>query len=167
MPNRLIAKTILAVITLSTLYSYVIALFAFIAPSPGEFLFQADSGLYDTSNNPLTPPVSRGTSVRVIATVEKATHYWNTPAPGYTSIVGTTSYRVFITIKASDDSVVRSYTTTGSLAPGDSKQYTVDANIASGAPTGTYNVQVLVWSDKLPDGSSHTPTIEEFAFTVS
>ena len=167
--KRLIAITILAVITISTLYSYIIALFAFIAPFPGTYLFQANSGLYDTSNNPLTPPVSRGTTVRVIATVEKATDYFNTAPPTYTytSLSGSTSYRVYITIKAPDNSVVKFYTATGSLAPGDSVPYTVDAYIASGAPEGTYNVQVLVWSDKLPDGSSHTPTVEEFEFTVS
>jgi len=166
--KRLIAITILAVITISTLYSYIIALFAFVAPYPGTYLFDVkEADTYDTSNV-LEDTFSKGSTVRVKAKVEKATDYYTTMPPPYTytSLSGLTSYRVYITIKAPDDSVVKFYTDTGSFAPGGSVPYTVDAYIASGAPAGTYNVQVLVWSDKLPDGSSHTPTVEEFTFTV-
>jgi len=168
--KRLIAITILAVITISTLYSYIIALFAFIAPFPGTYLFDVpEADTYDTSNV-VKHTFSKGSTVRVKATVEKATDYFNTAPPTYTytSISGSSSYRVFIQINDPSNQPYKScYTTTGSLAPGGSEGYTADFGIGSGAAAGTYRVFVLVWSDKLPYGRSHTPTIEEFMFIVS
>lgn len=168
--KRLIAITILSVITISTLYSYIIALFAFVAPYPGTYLFDVtEANTYDTSNV-LENTFSKGSTVRVKATVEKATEYFATvPPPNiYTSISGSSPYRVFIQINDPSNQPYKScYTATGSLAPGESKQYTTDFGIGSGAAAGTYSVCVLVWSDKLPDGRSLTPTVEIFYFEVT
>ena len=169
--KRLIAITILAVITISTLYSYIIALFAFIAPYPGTYLFDVkEADTYDTSNV-LEDTFSKGSIVKVKATVEKATDYYTTAPPlysSYTSISGSSPYRVFIQINDPSNQPYKScYTTTGSLASGESKQYTTNFYIDSGAATGTYRVDVLVWSDKLPDGRSLTPTVESFTFEVT
>jgi len=167
--KRLIAITILAVITISTLYSYIIALFAFIAPYPGSYLFDVkEADTYDTSDV-LEDTFSKGSTVRVKAKVEKATDYYTNPAyTSYTSISGSSPYRVFIQIQDPSQKAVKScYTATGSLAPGESKQYTVDFKIDSSAAAGPYTVFVLVWSDKLPGGSSLTPTVEIFNFEVT
>ena len=169
--KRLIAITILAVITISTLYSYIIALFAFIAPYPGTYLFDVpEADTYDTSNV-LEDTFSKGSTVRVKAKVEKATDYYTNPAyTSYTSISGLSSYRVFIQINDPDNQPYKScYTAVDldGLAPGESKQYTANFYIDSGAATGHYRVDVYVWSDKLPDGSSLTPTVESFMFWVT
>jgi len=168
--KRLIAITILAIITISTLYSYIIALFAFIAPYSGTYLFDVtEANTYDTSNV-VKHTFSKGSTVRVKATVEKATDYFTTVPPSYiyTSISGSSPYRVFIQINDPSNQPYKTcYTATGSLAPGGSIQYTADFGIGSGAAAGTYRVEVYVWSDKLPDGRSLTPTIESFTFEVS
>jgi len=170
--KRLIAITILAVITISTLYSYIIALFAFVAPWPDTYLypFDASGDTYDTSNNE-EDEFSKGSTVRVKATVEKAIGYYTNKPPdytSYTSISGSSSYRVFIQINDPDNNPYKScYTTTGSLIQGGSEEYTANFYIDSGAAAGTYRVDVLVWSDKLPDGSSLTPTVESFYFEVT
>jgi len=167
--KRLIAITILAVITISTLYSYIVALFAFVGPYPGSYLFDVpEADTYDTSNV-LEDTFSKGSTVRVKAKVEKATDYYTNPAyTSYTSISGSSPYRVFIQINDPSNQPYKScYTATGSLAQGGSKQYTVDFKIDSSAAAGTYAVCVLVWSDKLPDGSSLTPTVETFYFEVT
>ena len=110
--KRFIAITLLAIITISTLYSYIIALFAFVAPYPGKYLFAVTSAdTYDTSDI-LKSSFDPGDTVRVKATIELATDYFATPPPPniYTSISGITTYRVFITIKGSSNNVVKFYT---------------------------------------------------------
>jgi len=168
--KRLIAITILAVITVGTLYSYIMALFAFIAPNPGTYLFEASGDTYDTSNN-LQGTFSRKTIVRVKATVEMATAYYTYSPPdytSYTSLSGASPYRVFIQIIDPDDQPYKScYTATGSLTPGGSKEYTADFYLDLGAPTGDYTVLVYVWSDKLPDGVSLESTPPAFSFEVT
>jgi hypothetical protein len=165
--KRLIAITILTIITISTLYSYVVALFAWIAPSPGIYPFRVKSlDTYDAWSNPESS-FPRGNTVTVNALVEKANYYWNTPVPGYTSIVGTTSYRVFITVIGPDDKPYGFYTATGSLAPGETKIHGTSVYIPSNAPTGVYNLQALVWIESLPGGRSLTPNISELTITVT
>jgi hypothetical protein len=170
--KRLMAIAILTVITVSTLYSYIVALFAFVAPYPGTYPFEASGDTYDTSNN-LQSTFSRGSTVRVMATVEKSTGYYTNAPPdytSYTSISGSSSYRVFIQVLDSNTPAQpykSCYTTTGSLTQGGTKQYTADFTIGSGASTGHYTVLVLVWSDKLPNGRSLTPTVEMFSFEVT
>ena len=168
--KRLTAITILAIITVSTLYSYIVALFAFIAPFPATYLypFDASGDTYDTSNN-LQDTFSRKSIVRVKATVEKATDYYTVPDySSYTSLSGLSSYRVFIQVMDPSNQPLKScYTATGSLSPGGLKEYTADFYLDLGAPTGTYAVFVYVWSDKLPNGVSLTPTIDSFSFTVT
>jgi hypothetical protein len=168
--KRLMAITILAIITVSTLYSYIVALFAFIAPNPGTYLFDISGDTYDTSNN-LQDTFSRKNIVRVKAAVEKATGYYTNPPPdytSYTSLSGTSPYRVFIQVMNPSNQPYKScYTAAGSLTVGVSKEYTADFYIDLGAPTGVYRVFVYVWSDNLPNGVSLTPTIESFTFTVT
>lgn len=170
--KRLTAITILAIITISTLYSYIVALFAFIAPYPATYLypFDASGDTYDTSNN-LRDTFSRKSTVRVKATVEKATGYYTNPPPdytSYTSLSGSSSYRVFIQVMDPSNQPFKScYTATGSLTVGVSTEYTADFYLDMDSPTGNYAVFVYVWSDKLPNGESLTPTIESFSFTVT
>jgi hypothetical protein len=159
--KRLLAIAILAVITVGTLYSYIVALYAFIAPKPDPYLypFVATGDTYDTSNN-LQDTFSTKSIVRVKGTVEKATAYWIIPYSSYTSLSGSTSYRVFIQIIDPNDQPFKScYTATGSLTPGGSKEYAADFYLDIGASTGTYTVLMYVWSDKLPNGVSLTPSV--------
>jgi hypothetical protein len=168
--RRLLAIAILTVITVSTLYSYIVALFAFIAPYPGTYLFEASGDTYDISNN-LKDTFSRGNTVVVKAIVEKSIGYYTTQPPDYSSystISGASSYRVFIQIQdPSNQPYTSCYSTTGSLTQGGSYEYIEDFYIDSGASKGTYAVFVLVWSHNLPGGVSLTPTIETFTFTVT
>lgn len=167
--KRLIAIAILALITIGTFYSYITALFAFISPYEEYPLDLTSAGTYTTSNNPSTA-FSKGSVVRVKGTVEKATAYWDTPPPPYTtysSFSGSTSCRVFITVIDPNNLPIQFYTTTQSLTIGQSADCAVDTAITSSAPSGTYKVKILVWSDSLPTGVSLTPTIETITFTVT
>jgi hypothetical protein len=166
------AIAILAIITVSTLYSYITALFAFIGPYPGTYpldVIDANTGTFDTSNNP-SASFSKGSTVRVKARVEKETGYYTNPPPdytSYTSISGSSSYRVFITIKGPSGKVVQFYTATYTLNQGEYKDYTVDSSISSSATSGAYTVKILVWSTSLPSGVSQTPDIKTLTFTVT
>ncbi len=170
--KRLMAITLLAIITFGTLYSYIAALFAFIGPYPGTYpldVIDANTGTFDTSNNP-SSSFSKGSTVRVKTRVEKETGYWNSEPPDYVnyiSVSGSTSYSVFITIKGPSGKVVQFYTATYTLNQGEHKDYTVDSSISSGATSGTYSVKILVWSTSLPSGVSQTPTIKTMTFMVT
>lgn len=169
--KRMVAIGLLAVISIYTLYSYSIALFAFIAPYNGEYpLDVLDEAVTDTSNVALPGnTATTGQTVRVHAKVEYGQGYWSNPPPdysSYTSFSATETYIVFITIKGPNDNVIKFYSDTGSLTPGQFETYNVDTTLSSSAASGTYTVQVLVWSEALPDGIVQAPTLTEMTFDV-
>jgi len=169
-------KTIVLVLTLAigifSLYGYITALFAFISPSQGLPLDITGLATYDPGDNPKTS-FSRGDTVQIKATVEKATdyyyyyYYYYYPAYYYYDFVGETSYKVIVTVMDSKDRPVfiGSYETT--ISPGESIQTSFSYAIPTGASTGTYKIRAMAWSDWLPDGIALAPEAMGITFEVT
>jgi len=158
--KRTIVLVLVLAIGVFSLYGYITALFAFISPSQGLPLDITGLATFDPGDNPKTS-FSRGDTVRIKVTVEKATDYYYYSAyyyyyPAYYyyyDFVGETSYKVIVTVMDSKDRPVfiDSYETT--ISPGESKEKSFSYVIPTGASTGTYKIRAMAWSDWLPDGS--------------
>ena len=151
--KRLVAITLLAVISIYTLYSYSVALFAFIAPdNTTPFLRVTNFDSYDTSNT-LEDTFAIGATARVKATVEKATDYFTIP-PAYTSISGTTTAKISVSIyydNAGTTKILKFYTTSVTLTPGVPKNIQIDVPTST---AGTYRAKIFVWDTYLPTGGN-------------
>lgn len=173
-PKRIVALSLLVLVSLAAVYSYVVALYAFIAPSQ-DLPLQISGTQTGTPAGVAKTAFARGETVRVKSTIEKATAYYNyyyyyVPPPVYYyyyDFVGTTSYRAIITVKDSAGQPVFFTSTTGTINVGATVNVQGDYTISGSAATGTYTVDVLVWSDWLPTGIVLAPERGEVTFSVS
>lgn len=176
--RKLVALVILSVISIATVYSYIGALFAFIAPSEDVPLQVTSFGTFDTGNSPKTS-YTRGQTVRMKATVEKATayyyqYYYYVAPPAYYyynyyyyDFVGSTSCKVILTLKDAAGQPVYFTSSAQMIDVGASVTVTVDYPIAATAAVGTWTGDVMVWSDWLPSGVALAPAKGEVTFSVS
>ncbi|RLJ01883.1 MAG: hypothetical protein DRP11_03750 [Candidatus Aenigmatarchaeota archaeon] len=166
--KRLIVLGVIVVLGVAATYSYIGALFAFIAPSQDFPLKVTSVATFDTSDASKTA-FTRGSTVRIKATVEKATdYYYNYPTYYYYyDFVGDTSYRIIITIMDGSRRPVFFKYTTKTISPGSSQVTSYDYKIPSTASAGTYTIRVMVWSDWLPSGDALAPEAGEKTFEVT
>ena len=164
--KRLLVLGVIAAITVFSLYGYITAIFAFIAPTQ-DFPLEVTVATFGTTNNPQSS-FGRGTTVRISATVEKATGYYYF-YPDYYDFVGDTSYRIIFAVMDGGRSPVffQSTTTMISISPGAIQVTSNDYAIPSGATTGTYTIRVVVWSDWLPSGVALAPLAGVQIFEVT
>ena len=151
--KKLVALTLLTILSIYTLYSYSTALYAFIAPNNSTpFVRVTDFDSYDTSNT-LKATFTVGQTARVKGTVEKATGYYTT-APAYTSIYGTTATKISVSIYYDNSGTVeilKFSTAAVTLTPGVPYNIQLDHSVSS---TGTYYAKIFVWDDYLPSGGN-------------
>ena len=151
--KRLIAIGLLAIITVATLSSYIIALLAWVAPNASYLTKVTDLDTYEGAvQKSIFDP---GDTVTVKATIEKATAY---SSPSYTVVSGSTVARVFVVVYYDDGSkytLLHYYSTSTTLTPGVPFNVQTQFKLSSGAPTGAgYHTKCLVWSTNLPDGDT-------------
>ncbi|KON31579.1 hypothetical protein AC482_00005 [miscellaneous Crenarchaeota group-15 archaeon DG-45] len=165
--RRLIALCAIAIICIATLYSYIGALFAFIAPSE-DFPFDVGVATFDTGDVSKTS-FARGDTVRVKATVEKGTgYYYNSYIYYFPYTYYATTYKVIIAITDADGKAAYfSYESETIGYPGQSLATTFNVPISSEASKGTYTIKIMAWTDWLPSGVAMSPTAGEAMFTVS
>lgn len=151
--KRVIVLVLVLAIGVFSLYGYVTALFAFIAPREGLPLDTTGLATYDVGNTGKVS-FSRGETVRINATVEKGTdYYYNYPYYyDYYGFVGVTTYRIIFTVTDSEGRPVFFNSAVESVSPGGFEMTSFDYAIPSSAPIGIYNMRVMAWSDWLPDG---------------
>ena len=186
--RRLLALSVIFILTVVTAGSYLIALFAFIAPSEEIPLQVTSVATYDTSDVSETF-FARGSTVRIKATVEKATGYYYNTYSYYYPYYNTytyyypytyydytyyyyydhvdTTYRIIIAVMDSNNRPVFFESTTKTIWPGQSLVTSYDYAISSGASTGTYTIRVMTWSDWLPHGVTMMETVGEGSFEVT
>jgi len=155
--KRLVAITLLAVISIYTIYSYSIALFAFInVDANPPFIRVTSHNTYDTSNVQ-TDSFARGTTARVKASVEKASDYF-TVAPAYTSFTESTTSKISVIVYYEDGGVInilKIQSKSVTLQPGVPYNIQLDFTIPSNAVTGThYYAKIFVWDEYLPSGDN-------------
>jgi hypothetical protein len=170
--KRLIAIGLLAILTVATLSSYIIALFAWQADWNTDPLLKVMNLETQTSGGSPETTFSAGDTVKVEATIEKASAYSN---PSYTVLTQSTTARIFIVVYYDPGTGVRPlhyYTTTRDLDPGEPELVETQFKLSSSAASGTnkYYVHCLVWDSYLPNGDTLTDWTEsqqEVTFSVS
>ena len=163
--KRIVALIALVSITLFSAYTYLIALYAFDAPSI-DLPLQVIT-LEILENNVTQSSFSIGDTVTLNSTIEKALSYMYFPfSYEYFNFSGVTPFKLIITIEDASHQPVLIYSLDGSIATGGIKEYSVDYPILSGSSKGVYTVNVLLWSDWLSDGYALAPEAEVGTFNV-
>lgn len=177
--KRLIALGILIALGVAVTYTYIQALFAFIAPSqkyPLRILEVKTQG---------KTTFSRGETVTFQVKVEMAVGY-QTPYGYYYSyycqyqppsyycqyyywdyFTEAKTYNVIIAVMDGDKRPMTVVSKIDTITRGETHTITLDWTIPSGAATGTYKVRAMVWSDWLPNGVALASEAKEASFTVT
>jgi hypothetical protein len=153
--KRLIAIGLLAILTIATLSSYIIAILAWVAPDASYLTKVTELDTYDGAVPDST--FDPGDTVTVKATIEKATAYDN---PSYTVVSDTSAARIYIVVYYDSGTklqLLHIYTTATTLTPGDPFPVQTQFKLSSSAVTSSnYYVHCLVWDTTLPDGDTLT-----------
>ena len=164
--KKIIVAGVLLITVVFVTSSYMLALFAFDAPTEDLPLrvFEVDS--LDASNvSTSTFSVSEAVSINV--TIEKALRYLNFPFTyDYFDFLGDSTCTVLVTIlDGSKQPIgnVKSDVATVSVG-GYTSVYFV---YASGFSAGSYTARVVLWSDGLPNGKAMSYSAGEVTFSVS
>lgn len=167
-PRRLLVLGIVVVLSVFSLYGYIMALFAFIAPSQDLPLEVTSVGTFDTGDASKTS-FNGGETVRMKATVEKGTaYYYNYPAYYYYyDFVGDTSCKMIFAVMDDVERPVFFDSVVVAVSPGDYEDVSFDYTIPPGASPGSYVVRVMAWSDWLPDGVALSSDVGEVTFEVT
>jgi len=177
--KRLIALGILIALGAAVTYTYIQALFAFIAPSekyPLRIIEVSTQG-GDT--------FSRGETVTFQVKIEMAMgyrtpygyYYWYyCPPPEYyyceyyywDYFVESKTYRVIIAIMDGEKRPMKVMISSSmTITRGEIQTVSFDWTIPAGADTGTYKVRAMAWSGWLPKGVALAPEAKEASFTVT
>ncbi len=176
--KRLIALGILIALGVAVTYTYIQALFAFIAPSqkyPLRILEVKTQG---------KTTFSRGETVTFQVKIEMAVgyqtpygyYYWYyCPPPEYyceyyywNYFVESKTYRVIIAIMDGEKRPMKVMMSSSmTITRGEIQTVSFDWTIPAGAATGTYKVRAMAWSGWLPDGVALAPEAKETSFTVT
>ena len=162
--RKFVGFSLILVISIFTVATYLIALYAFVAPSEDFPLDVVNIGTYDAGDNP-SASFSRGDTVTINATVEMATHYYyNLP---YTldnnSFTADVSYRVIIAVRDKNNQPVYFKYSAKTISVGQQQETSYPYKIGSTAVKGQYTVEVMAWADT---GEPLTPSPEEVTFIV-
>jgi hypothetical protein len=168
----LVAITLLAILSIYTLYSYSTALYAFISPTVSPAIGVTTYNTYTTADVQVDT-FARGANARIKATLEKATWY----LVPYAEFTEPSYVKVSIAVYYTDTGVVKLvkfYTTSMTLQPGVSQTVNVDFQVPSSGLTGSYSANIFVWDDYLPSGgvdqidtTNSAGTVPQKVFTVT
>jgi hypothetical protein len=176
-PKKLLAISLLTLVGVGALYSYVIALYAFNAPSQDLSLRFNSVGTFDTGDVAKTA-FAKGDTVRIKISFEMADYYWSAPsyywsapsyywsAQSYYYFSSGESYRLIYTVVDGSGMPVYFSSTTGAITQAQVKNDLADYLSLSSAAAGTYTVKVYLWSDWLPDGDALAPGGGSATFTI-
>jgi len=163
-PKKLLALSLLTLVGVGALYSYVIALYAFTAPSQDLSLRFNSVGTY-TTGDVMKPAFAKGDTVRIKIVFEMADYYLF--ASSYYSFSSFESYRLIYTVVDGSGMPVYFSSTTGNINPAQVKNDSADYLSLSSAAAGTYTVKVYLWCDWLPSGEALAPGGGSATFTIS
>jgi len=152
--KKLIALTILVIVSFGTVYSYLVALMAFVAPSQELPLRFNSVGTFNTSDVS-SPSFAKGEAVKIKLGYEMATdYYYAVPSEYYYSFSGSETYRLIYTVLDSSNTPVHFESVSGSISVGGILSGSSTFSIPSNANSGLYSVQVYLWGDWLPAGGA-------------
>ena len=152
--KRLAALTITLILGVSVFYSYIIALFAFVAPSQGNPLHINSAVTTDSTGSEKTS-FKRGDIVCINVNLEHATgYYWNAYSSYeyYYSFSSPSEYLLMVQVMKGSTPIFLGFVNQP-VSPGGAQTIGVGYRVDDSASLGTYTAFVYVWSDWLPDGS--------------
>jgi hypothetical protein len=166
--RRLLVLGLVFALTIVSVYTYISALFAFIAPSQRFPLKVMDVKTFDKGGDP-SSIFTRGQTVRIDAEVEMATgYYYYYPVHYYYyDFVGDVPYGIIFTVVDDWDKPVFFDSVTSTISPGVSKTTSFSYFIPFTASKGVYRIQVMVWSEWLPEGGALAQEAGEETFEVT
>ena len=165
--KKMLSLVIIASLTIAIVYTYVVALLAFVAPSETFPLEVVQLDTLDFSNATASS-FNQGDKVRVNITVEMAhAYYVNFPISYYyTDFLDDTSYRVIVTIMDPNKMPVFFASDINTVYPSGVDVYIYDYTVSGSASLGEYTVRVMVWSDWLPGGLALSELAKEVTIDV-
>lgn len=160
--KRLIAIGLVAIVTVLSLTSYMVALTSFVSPSQ-EFRFKGEtSDIWDQYYS-ITSSFNPGSTVIINGTLYSADRY----LPYLYTFTGTVNVRWFVTVMDPNDLPIHFATDTiSSLGLVNQTLPDVSFTIPSDAVNGVYTVRVMIWSGYLPSGDTLTFDVLQGTFTV-
>jgi len=148
--KRLIAIVLVAVIAVGALISYIGSLASFIAPSQELPLDITTAFSADQTGNPKST-FSRGELVLINATIEMAYAYYFGDTTSYYYFTTPTKFLLLIQVMYGNTPVFMGFVVE-EISPGETESAGIGYRIPDDAPTGTYKVKVMVWSNWLDEG---------------
>lgn len=165
-PRKILAISLLALVGVGAVYTYVIALFAFNAPSQDLSMRFNSVGTYDTGDTAKSV-FAKGDTVRIKVSFEMADYYWSAPSYYYYYFSSGDAYRLIYTVSDGSGMPVYFSSVTGTITQAQVKNDLADYISLSSASAGTYIVKVYLWSDWLPGGLALAPIGGSATFTIS
>lgn len=168
--KKLFALSLLAIITLVSVYTYITVLLAWDAPTE-EISVQVDGfDTYDIYG--LETQFNPGEQLDLEVWAETAEQYWLPPS--YEDFVGNITFRIIVTIFDPNGAPMLCESCTSSLEALDTWNYFLKADMMGSyyqIPTDAvasdqYKIRIVFWSDWLPGGESKCVQAFETTFEV-
>jgi len=151
--KQIVGIGVLGLLVAFSLYGYIVALMAFVAESGSIPLHINSVATADTEGNAKSS-FSRGSLVAINVAIEHgSSYYYHLPYYySYYNFTGETEYLLLIQVTKGGTPVFLGFVNQPIL-PSGIQNIGVGYRILESAPTGTYTVNVYVWSDWLPSGT--------------
>lgn len=162
--KRFVALSIIAMITIISVGSYVVALLAFNSPSYELRWSASITDIYYSYFNDGKDPFNPGDQVTIESTGIEGDQYWATSS--YYAFTDNINVRWIIIVKDPNNMPV--HFTSGTLdgVGGSVVIPSVYFNLPSNAVTGSYTARLILWTDWLPSGDSRTLIVDQLSFNV-
>ena len=170
--RKLFALSLLTIITVVSLYTYIVALLAWDAPTQ-ELSVEANDFWTLDNYGGMEDVFAPGDLLDVIVEADLADQYWLPPS--YETFVGNISYRIILTIFDPDDAPMLCVSYSDSQPDDTQNSYYLKADMLGSffqipldAEASTdYAVRVVFWSDWLPNGKAKAVQAWEYNFEVT
>ena len=165
--KKMLSLILISSLTIAIVYTYVVALQAFVAPSESFPLEVVKLDTLDDSNASASS-FDKSDKVRLNISVEMAhAYYFNYPISYYAiNFLEDTSYRVIVTVMDPDNMPVFFASKSNVVSPNSVDVFIYDYTISGSASLGEYKVSVMVWSEWLPGGLALSELAKEVTFDV-
>jgi len=173
--RKLFALSLLTIITVVSLYTYIVALLAWDAPTIDLATQVVSLGsktdtldIYGASKSSF----NQGDLFDLSVQVEAADRYWVTYS--YYDLVADFSFRLIVTIFDPNGVPMLCESYTDTISPAGFGLYNLEADMLGSfyqipldAISGTYKVRIVLWSDWLPGGIARAVQAWELTFEVT
>jgi len=171
--RKLFALSLLTIITVVSLYTYIVALLAWDAPTI-DLATRVIGPSTRTLDNYGAPKsnFNQGDLFDLVVSVEAADRYWLPPS--YENLVTDFSFRLIVTIFDPNGVPMLCKSCTDTISPADNRLYYLENDMLGSfyqipldaQSASNYKVRIVLWSDWLPTGKARAVDAWELAFDV-